>query len=54
MSKELVITIKVPLPDIGKMFEGITIQAIKKMFPTDKLPKGSTVDYEIKEIDKVE
>jgi len=51
-NKELVITIKIPLPDVGKagkIGEMALIQGVKAMFPKDKLPKGSTVSYQIKE-----
>lgn len=52
MAKELVITIKIPLPDIskaGKLGEKILVEGVKGLFPKDKLPKGSTIDYQIKE-----
>lgn len=48
--KELVITIKIPIPEMGgKIAEKIIIQATKAMFPKDKLPHGSTVEYAVKE-----
>jgi len=52
LAKELVITIKIPLPDIskaGKLGEKILVEGVKGLFPKDKLPKGSTIDYQIKE-----
>lgn len=47
--KELVITIKIPIPVNPLVPDKITIQATKAIFPKDKLPPGSTVDYAIKE-----
>ena len=46
--KKLVITIKIPIPEVGgKVAETIIIQGAKAMFPEDKLPSGSTVNYTI-------
>lgn len=47
--KELVITIKIPIPVNPLLPDKIIIQAIKALFPKDKLPPGSIVNYAIKE-----
>jgi len=48
--KQLVITIKIPIPEIGgKIGEAVIVASAKALFPKDKLPKGSTVDFSIKQ-----
>lgn len=51
MTKKLLIQIKIPLPDVPQKGEvviyKVLLAGVKKMFPTEKLPEGSTVDYAI-------
>lgn len=53
MVKELVVTIRFPLPDVPKVMEKIAhatvITGVKQMFPKGKLPKCATVDFKIRE-----
>ncbi|MBA7657826.1 hypothetical protein ES703_65769 [subsurface metagenome] len=48
--KQLVMTIKIPIPEAGgKATEKMILLLTKTTFPEDKLPPGSTVDYAIEE-----
>lgn len=53
MAKELVVTIRFPLSDVPTAAEKVAIADIKKlakkMFPKDKLPLGSAIDFKIKD-----
>lgn len=51
--KQLLIQIKIPLPNANAIIEKIMLDIIKKMFPTDKLPAGSTVEYQIEREEKI-
>lgn len=57
MPTQLIVKIKIPLPDMPNVpkaernvLNSIVLKNVKAMFPTENLPKGSTVDYEIVEI----
>ncbi len=48
--KQLVITIRMPIPEIGgKIGEAVIIEGAKALFPKDKLPPGSTIEFTIKQ-----